>query len=439
MRLGTKRVVFYAALYAACTSILKGAGFAVFMWLARALPVEEYARFGLLYALQTGIMTFSLAGIVEVVVGELRSHDTPTDRQALFRRASCLFALLSAVAAGVGTLLYCVVNDFTMPDAPATVFVVLVAVLTALMSLRANLTRLREEHLASLSYGFAAPTASLVGSVLAFYWWRSLAAFFCGGVVGGALALVFLRLTAGGRLRLRAECRLETRLLKRIGPFITITLLGWLSGYGNSYIVAAFFRAADIAAFTFALTVSSLLAMLGASLNMVWSPRFYNMAHDHPVEVLERMNRRFFAWEAVALGGAAGIFLALFPSGMRFAGGNLGAYAHLSFEILLLFCAYVVLVPSWHCQNYFLAHAKGTALRDITVITSAIGIAIWVMMMVLLGTIGIYLGFLTQSVVRSAGFWLMARKYWPITVGWEGVGVGLALAIAGYGAASLLL
>src|SRR5262245_257395 len=62
----------YAGLYAVSATLLRLVGFAVFVWLARSLSVNEYATWGLLYALQTAAASFGLVGIVEAVIGLLR-------------------------------------------------------------------------------------------------------------------------------------------------------------------------------------------------------------------------------------------------------------------------------------------------------------------------------------------------------------------------------
>jgi hypothetical protein len=72
----------------------------------------------------------------------------------------------------------------------------------------------------------------------------------------------------------------------------------------------------------------------------------------------------------------------------------------------------------------------------IVLVTSIMGIAVWLVLMWLLGPIGIYVGFLTQMLLRSVGITIAARRYWDVRVSWDGVAAGilmngLGLAIAG--------
>ena len=63
--------------YGASTILTKGIAFVVVMWLSSVLDVAEYAQFGILYAIQTGVSTMVGAGVIEVVIG-IRSQSNYT-------------------------------------------------------------------------------------------------------------------------------------------------------------------------------------------------------------------------------------------------------------------------------------------------------------------------------------------------------------------------
>jgi O-antigen/teichoic acid export membrane protein len=259
----------------------------------------------------------------------------------------------------------------------------------------------------------------------------SIEAFFMGGAVGMALSLGFLgavRCVILGHIRGRGWV---PEVLHRLPPYILITLLGWLSGYGNNFIVNEFFQREEVARFTFALSVGAVLQLTASAMNQVWSPRFYHLTFVQPLDVVEQKNHKFFFGMALCLGLlAAGCLAALRPILLAI-GGNLSVYASMSVEVFWILAAYVVTVPSWHCQNYLLAHGKSVELMRATLVTGVIGIAAWVLLMWALGPIGIYVGFFLQTTVRSAGYVLTTKKFWPVQVAWTGVGAGILLAIAG--------
>src|SRR5206468_1752711 len=181
-----------------------------------------------------------------------------------------------------------------------------------------------------------------------------------------------------------------------IAPFVALTFLGWLSGYGNNYVVRALFDSSDVAKFTFAFTLASIMQLVATSLNQVWSPRFYRIVHEQSWDETDRRNRQFFRWQGLAMGLVGGLVIGIFPSAISLVGGNLVAYQAIQIELMLLFAGYVVLCPWWHCQNYFLVYGKGRELMRVVFKSSVIGVVVWLLLMWWLGSIGIYVGFLVQ-------------------------------------------
>ena len=123
--------------------------------------------------------------------------------------------------------------------------------------------------------------------------------------------------------------------------------------------------------------------------------------------------------------------IAIFPVTMDALGGNLVAYRSMSPELFFLFASYVLLTPWSHCQNYFLAYDKGPVVMRVVLITSVIGIVAWLTLMWLIGTLGIYIGFLLQMLLRSVGILTAAKTYWPIKVSWGGALGGVLLTSLG--------
>jgi hypothetical protein len=72
VRLLGSPLALFAAAYALSAAVQKGAGFVIIMWLGRVLSVDNYARLGLLMALQAGLTAMASAGVVEAVIGLLR-------------------------------------------------------------------------------------------------------------------------------------------------------------------------------------------------------------------------------------------------------------------------------------------------------------------------------------------------------------------------------
>lgn len=425
-------LMWYAAIYGGSAALVKAAGFLLFVWLARSMSVEEYGKFGLLYALQTGLATLAIAGIYESVVGLLKQHNNPQARTQLLESANVAFVVLGAVSTSLVLLLFGLLVFFSDQSLQGLGSTILAGLLMSFLSLQATLVRLEERHVASLSFGLAGPLAGLGGGYIGFLIGHSVASFFLGSAIFLSVSLIGFRLFRVGFYGMASRMKTAYPIFVRIAPFIAIAFLGWLSGYGTNYFVQVFFISDEVARFTFVFSLASILQLVASALNQVWSPRFYKIAHEQPAHLVEKKNMRFFRWQGVAMGSVGGAVIALFPPAIDMVGGNLVAYRTMTVELLLLFAAYVISVPWAHVQNYFLLHGHGRELMSIVFRTSAIGVTIWLLLMALLGPIGIYVGFFVQILVRTVGAVKNAKRRWLITIAWDGVVVGLMLLGVGF-------
>jgi O-antigen/teichoic acid export membrane protein len=425
-------LIYHAGLYAASAALLKLAGFVFFLWLARTLSVNDYATWGLLYALQTGVASFGLVGIVEAVVGLLKTHRSAEDQRRLFAAANGVFLFTSVFSILFATTIYVAFLGRAGTFLVATTGVVASGALLAYSSLQAQIVRLEERHLASLCFNFLIPLCGFAGSLASFVLLRTVQSFFWGSAIGLGVALLGAKLRDVGFYAIAARVVELRPILLRVTPFIAVTFLGWLGGYGNNYVVKLFFSSAEVAKFTLVFMLSATMQLIATSMNQVWSPRFYRMIHHLPFEQVERENRRFFRLQGLVLGLAGGLLIALYPSAVKVLGGNLTHYRSVGFELFLLVSSYVVVIPYWHCQNYLLAFDKGQTMMRLHTVTSVIGIVVLVIFMWLLGPLGIYIGFLVQMGLRSAGAVIVTRAQWPVTIGLDSVVAGTAITFIGF-------
>jgi len=324
------------------------------------------------------------------------------------------------------------VSGFGYGAGLSLLYVLLSGALLAFCSLQAQIVRLQENHLGSLCFVFVAPLAGLIGSLAAFLVHKTVQAYFLGGALGlsGALlGLWCLRIGFYERVPSVSDARV---VLVNVIPFVAVAFLGWLSGYGNNYLVRLLLQSTEVSRFTFALSVASIMQLVATALNQAWGPRFFRLSRELPFTQVERKNRTAFRLQGIALGAAGAAVMAIYPWAIKLLGGNLIAYRSMGVEILILFVAYLFLIPWWHCQNYYLIHGKGADLMRIVLLTSVVGTVVWVTLIWALGPLGVYVGFFTQMVLRTAGIVYAARKHWPVVVAWDGVAAGTAITLGGF-------
>jgi O-antigen/teichoic acid export membrane protein len=425
-----RRLIVYSALYGGTAVFQKLVGFLIFMYLARLLSVGQYAQFGLLYALQQGLATLASAGVVEATVGQLRECREPAQRARLFASANLLFSLLVTAGCAAALLGRGAMAQFAASE-PAYLCIVACGAVLALVSFEAQIVRLEENHRRSVLLSCVPQLGASLGGFGGCLVARSVTGFCVGSALGVTGATLALRVLTGGSWPMVLDRPMIRRLALAAAPFALVALLGWLSGYGSNYLINLVLPEREVARFTFALSLCSLMLLASGALNQVWSPRFYQLIRQESFEAVELKNRSFYRGLAAALGLCGGLATIAYPWVVPLLGGNLRNYQNMAPELALLFCGYVVLVPWWHCQNHFLAHGMGRALLKITVLSSLVGVGALLLLMWTLGPIGVYLGFLTQMVLRAAAIVMEARRHWPVQVSLSGIGVGLAMLLAG--------
>jgi O-antigen/teichoic acid export membrane protein len=425
-------MIRFALLFAGSAAVLKLFGFLLSLWIARALIPEQYGIWGIAFAIQVGIGTFGMVGIQESLVGLLKEHPSQMARQHLYAASMGAYITTLAITLVVSLCVIFVALGLKSIGAIGYAGVIISGSLTALTTLQAQIARLEEDHMSSLTFSFLIPLAGVAGSAIAFKVIPSVDAFFAGSGLGMLVVTAILyRRLRGLTLPTREVTVTRSKLLRRLTPFVLVAFLGWLSGYGSNLFVNHLFGLKDVAKLTFLLTIGSVLQLLTTALNQVWAPRFYSLIHSkQDKEAIERLNHRFYSIQGFGLGAFAAICVAGMPYLLDYAGGQLTSYRHMQGEMLLIFIGYIILVPWTHCQNYLLVYDKGKTLMYVVLLSSIIGLTVWLTLMTLLGAIGIYLGFFFQMMLRSIGISISVRQ-WPVRLSWGATVGGILLASSG--------
>lgn len=422
-------ILKYSIYYTISSVIIKIFGFIVFLYVAKKVSIKDYGLFGLFYAIQIGISTFSIAGINEVIVGKLKKHNSFNKKNLLFAHSLVLFLILSVTTTLMSILIYyCGVTisfDYTLIS-----IVVMIGILTAFTILQSQMLRLQEKHNDSLIFHALTPLSGFVFAIVFFYFYQTIESYFIGQLFG-IVSIVFVAvINKKAMITFRIDENIKLTIVS-LFPFLLIAFLGWMSGYGNNLIINKLFLVEDVAKFTFLMTIASAIQIVASSLNMVWSPRFYNMVHTTPIECVEQQNKFFYSIQSLCLGVFSALLLILFPMVFEYF-NDLTVYSHSSFELMFLFLGYMLLPIWWHCSNYYLAFNMGKELKNIVIITSVVGIFLWILLMLMCGEIGIYIGFFVQMFLRSSWIYIQSKKHWKLNVSYEGIFIGLFITYFSY-------
>ncbi len=409
-------------IYTVSNSLQKGIGFFVFMYLAGFLSTSEYAKFGLNYSLFSIISGLSAAGIYESIISNLNEHKNRSGE--LFKAGNSVFIILSSTSFLFIFFLVPFFFESQFNSIVQYVILAIGAILISFFTYQSIVIRLREEYSFSVILSFVPMLFSYIGGFIGVFYLEKESGYFLGSLVGIIIILLcLLPLLIKKNILFSKDKEIVFSIIYRIVPYIIIAVLMWLSGYGNSYVINYFFKDSDVATFVFLFTISSILQLVGSSMNQVWTPKFYNDYTHYAIEELERRYNRFTVIQGFVI-GFAGLCIIVLSSFIFKAFQGFQKFENTHYELFFLFLGYVVSIPWWHHQNYYMINNKGKVLMNITLISSIIGYIIWVLCMFLLGRIGIYLGFFLQMFTRSMLVYIQAYKYWKIRSDWEGISIG---------------
>lgn len=416
--------------YVGASVLIKAIGFVITVWVARVLSIEEFGYWGLMYAFQTGAAMFASVGIAEVTAGRFRSLHATEDRQFLFAGAQHAFIVTGSVVLLAGLGLRALLPVFEQLDGLTACL--LAGVLIGFGTLQAQLLRLDERHNDSVYFVFLVPLAAWLGGATGLGVFSNIAAFYWVSVVTMSLLLSisWRRMLGVGVGVVPVDSTMS--IARGIYPYAIVSIVGWLCGYGNNFIIIMLFDSYEVAKFTFLLAIGSVIQIASTSMSQVWTPRFIHMSNDRPSEEVEDAAYRFFLMQSIIMGTCIVIAVALVPWILELMGGNLGFYADARVEMFLVMVAYIVLIPWWHCYNHLIYHGQGKSIMAVTVGVSAVGIGLWILLMKLLGSIGIYLGFFAQLLIMSIGISIYTQRRFVVRVPWASALVGILIASGGY-------
>jgi len=107
-----------------------------------------------------------------------------------------------------------------------------------------------------------------------------------------------------------------------------------------------------------------------------------------------------------------------YPYVLDLIGGNLVNYKDFQFELMLIFLSYLTLTSWWNSYNYFLYFGKGKLVFKIVIISSSIGLFIWVLLIYFLKDIGVYIGFLIQMMLRALVINIYSKQLYNVNYNW---------------------
>ena len=405
------KTFYYSSIIASSSGLVKLISFLILFWLARDLSVDEYAKFGLFYSMQLGIVAFSISGIIESATGFLKSNSINSIEKLFFNSKIVFLLYFSIIFLVLSTYYYLFLDKGIVFFA-----VIYCSLILSYCSLQFQLLRLDEKHIKSIIFSFLVPVVGILGAFIMYYKFRAYGSYFYGSSIGLTISIFFLLITQ--KFNFNFEIGLLKKIMVKSVPFIFVAFIGWISGYGNLFIINFFLDNKSVAAYTFLMTIGSAILILANSLNQVWAPRVYKLISNSDFIKVEKESSIFYGKMSLIIAIVSSFIIISYPYVLDLIGGNLVNYKDFQFELMLIFLSYLTLTSWWNSYNYFLYFGKGKLVFKIVIISSSIGLFIWVLLIYFLKDIGVYIGFLIQMMLRALVINIYSKQLYNVNYNW---------------------
>ena len=405
------KTFYYSSIIASSSGLVKLISFLILFWLARDLSVDEYAKFGLFYSMQLGIVAFSISGIIESATGFLKSNSINSIEKLFFNSKIVFLLYFSIIFLVLSTYYYLFLDKGIVFFA-----VIYCSLILSYCSLQFQLLRLDEKHIKSIIFSFLVPVVGILGAFIMYYKFRAYGSYFYGSSIGLTISIFFLLITQ--KFNFNFEIGLLKKIMVKSVPFIFVAFIGWISGYGNVFIINFFLDNKSVAAYTFLMTIGSAILILANSLNQVWAPRVYKLISNSDFIKVEKESSIFYGKMSLIIAVVSSFIIISYPYVLDLIGGNLVNYKDFRFELMLIFLSYLTLTSWWNSYNYFLYFGKGKLVFKIIIISSSIGLFIWVLLIYFLKDIGVYIGFLIQMMLRALVINIYSKQLYNVNYNW---------------------
>lgn len=387
--------------------IVKAASVLIILSIAIFLDANEYSKFGVYYAVITGVSVVVQSGALEIGatigIGSKLLQRPAMQNLALVYDQLVLFLTILCVLPLV--IIICFDEDASANNVTAVLACAIVGLSVSLGSIKSNLCRMIEDNYEAakeLSIS-ALVTASgmLVGAI---YTKSAVGTVYCSALFG------FLSLVITRKINILDVITLNkinksldsVPLIKSIYiNYLMISLLGWLGGYGINIATALLVDPSVVGVYTFIYTVTSALTMVAAIVNNIWLARFLNLGESKS-SYRDDANKQVFIAEII-IAFTVGIFVLMM---LRFFSTQLSlevvkGLINKPIEIALLIATIIISIPSWQMQNYYTREGLAAEYRSVVVNSSVFALTVWIALMQFNGEFGVYVGSFVSALIKT--------------------------------------
>lgn len=406
--------------------------FAATFYLARQCSRADFGVFGFLIAIQQVVALLGQAGLVELLTGKIAraNHSQgneqeiePVHRMASWYRFAWFSLVSSVLLLGTTTDRLAVSPFLLLPAAAGGLF------LSKFYLESATHQIMQHRRMAIVLKVVPIALIYTVG-VISFSFGKNQLVYFFGGALAALIGLT--RVTRSWSMKTvfkehdGKEINLGSYVMQTL-PYAVVAVLGWISGYGNNVIIKFIFGSETVAQYTLAFTLAMPIFMVCNATNQAWNPKFIELSKTWIADDLNHANAAASAIQILMVSFCAVTLILFCPIFLKQLGGNLMNYADVVPEAGFLMLGYVSLHLYYRVSIYYFVNHESKRFMLNSIISGLIGILISVMLMITIGRIGIYYGFIITNVLLGVFFSTYAYTRWSIQ--WPTGNLTMAVAV----------
>ena len=369
-------------LYGFVAVVAKLFQFFTIIYLEYELPEIDFADYGLKYALQTGIVVFTVFGVNE---GMISKYVKVTDKNLLLNNSMKIVL--------IAQLFILISLFFVLPffDFSHYLFPFINGIILGNLLMTSCIYKLNEEHSKARFYLYVPQIVFHFVIFFSVYFSVNIDSFLLSTI---ALIFFFILFQLKNCL-LSIKSKISYSSLKDLifesSSYYSNAILGWLSGYGFSWIIKYLYTDSDVAQYFYIYTFSGIILLFTNSIFNVWNPYYLNSKKSISVK------NQNLVYDLVSIGVTLISILVAF---FLFVYTN--DFQHQLIYFAILFSSFIFYVPIWRARLYFQKLKKGWVLMRLTFLSSLISYVLFLIIQDFSGPISVYLFFVFNAFTLCA-------------------------------------
>lgn len=365
-------------LYGFIAILAKSFQFFTIIYLEYELLEVNFVDYGLKYALQTGIVVFTVFGVNE---GMISRYVKVTDKNLLLNN-SMKIVLTGQLSILIFSIFY--FGFFSFSD---YIFPTINGVILGNLLMTSCIYKLNEKHSKARFYLYVPQIVFHTVILICVYSQIKIDPFLLSTIA----LIIFLILfqTKTNLLSFKSKISYNTfkDLIFESSSYYSMAILGWFSGYGFSWVIKYLFNDTDVAQYIYIYTFSGIILLFTNSIFNVWNPYYLNSKQNISIKTQD------LVYDLVSIGiTLISILTALCLYFLK------KDFEHQLINLAILLSSFIFYIPIWRARLYFQKLKKGWVLMRLTFISSITSYILFLSVQDFLGPISVYLFFVFNAI-----------------------------------------